>query len=86
MTANDVEQRRQPEASSKTVEVKRRALEIGFDVVGIASLDPNEHGAELDRWLAAGHAGTMTYLHRQAAKRKDPASIMPGATACAAKK
>ena len=80
MTANDVEQRRRAEASSKTVEVKRRALEIGFDVVGIASLDPNEHGAELDRWLAAGHAGTMTYLHRQAAKRKDPARIMPGAT------
>ena len=62
-----------------TVEVKRRALELGFDAVGIASLEPNQHGAELDRWLGAGYAGTMTYLHRQAAKRKDPARIMPGA-------
>src|SRR6185503_4113214 len=34
---------------------------------------------ELDRWLAAGHAGTMTYLHRQAERRKDPRLIMPGA-------
>ncbi len=67
-------------ASGSSVELKRRALELGFDAVGIASLAPNAHGAELDRWLAAGYAGTMTYLHRQAAKRKDPARIMPGAT------
>src|SRR5207247_420908 len=39
----------------------------------------NAHAAELDRWLAAGYAGTMTYLHRQAEKRKDPARIMPDA-------
>jgi len=67
-------------ASSRNVELKRRALELGFDAVGIAPLAPNAHAAELDRWLAAGYAGTMTYLHRQAAKRKDPARIMPGAT------
>ena len=66
--------------ASDSVELKRRALELGFDAVGIASLEPNAHGAELDRWLAAGYAGTMTYLHRQAAKRRDPARIMPGAT------
>jgi epoxyqueuosine reductase len=60
-------------------ELKRRAAALGFDAVGIASLDPNPHAAELDRWLAAGHAGTMAYLHRQAAQRKDPARIMPGA-------
>src|SRR5438034_11102434 len=62
-----------------TVEVKRRALALGFDAVGIATLEANAHAAELDRWLAAGYAGTMTYLHRQAEKRKDPAHIMPGA-------
>src|SRR5947199_212504 len=62
-----------------TVEVKRRGLALGFDAVGIATLEANAHAAELDRWLAAGYAGTMTYLHRQAEKRKDPARIMPGA-------
>src|SRR3989442_12556890 len=62
-----------------TVEVKRRALALGFDAVGIATLEANAHAAELDRWLAAGYAGTMTYLHRQAEKRKDPARIIPGA-------
>src|SRR5205809_7921469 len=67
-------------ASSRSVELKRRALELGFDAVGIATLEKNAHAAELDRWLAAGYAGTMAYLHRQAPKRKDPARIMPGAT------
>ena len=76
---NDVEQRRRTETSRNSVEVKRRALELGFDAVGIATLEPNAHAAELDRWLAAGYAGTMTYLHRQAEKRKDPARIMPDA-------
>src|SRR6266516_3486696 len=74
-----VAQRRRAEASRKGVEVKRRALALGFDAVGIATLETNAHAAELDRWLAAGYAGTMTYLHRQAEKRKDPARIMPGA-------
>jgi epoxyqueuosine reductase len=61
--------------------VKQRALELGFDAVGIAPLERNAHAAELDRWLAAGYAGTMAYLHRQAAARKDPARIMPTARA-----
>ena len=75
----NVEQRRRAEAARNGVEVKRRALQLGFHAVGIASLEPSAHAAELDRWLAADYAGTMTYLHRQAEKRKDPARIMPGA-------
>src|SRR6266480_3970658 len=66
-------------ASSSSVELKRRALAMGFTAVGVAKLEKNAHAAELDHWLAAGYAGTMTYLHRQAAKRKDPARILPGA-------
>ena len=64
-----------------TIEIKRRAAALGFAATGIARLEKNPHAAELDRWLAAGHAGTMTYLHRQAEKRKDPRVIMPGARA-----
>ena len=62
-----------------SAEVKRRALEVGFSAVGIAPLQPNAHADEFDHWLGEGYAGTMTYLHRQAAKRKDPRLIMPGA-------
>lgn len=61
------------------VEIKRRARALGFDAAGIAPLEPNPHAAALDQWLAAGYAGTMTYLQRQAEKRKDPRRIMPGA-------
>lgn len=62
-----------------SVELKRRALALGFDAVGIAPLDANPHADALDRWLEAGYAGTMTYLHRQRALRNDPRLIMPGA-------
>jgi epoxyqueuosine reductase len=72
---------RRAEALKSSVEVKRRARELGFDATGIAPLERNAHATELDRWLAAGHAGTMTYLHRQAEKRKDPRRIMPEARA-----
>ena len=60
-------------------EVKRRGMALGFDAVGVTTLEPNAHAPELDRWLEAGYAGTMTYLNRQAEKRKNPRLIMPGA-------
>ena len=78
---NTVEQNRRTKATSRSVEIRRRGAELCFSAVGIAPLDKNPHAAELDRWLANGHAGTMTYLHRQAEKRKDARKIMPGAKA-----
>src|SRR5258706_15387715 len=63
----------------QSVELKRRARALGFTATGVARLERNPHAAELDRWLADGHAGTMTYLHRQGEKRKDPRLVMPGA-------
>lgn len=77
MTAKDVEQRRQARASSK--DVKSKAIELGFSAVGVATLEPSIHGDFIDRWLAAGYGGTMTYLNRQARKRKAPQTILPGA-------
>jgi epoxyqueuosine reductase len=67
--------------TERSAEIKRRAAELGFSATGVAPLAGNPHAAELDRWLAAGHAGTMTYLHRQAEKRKDPRRVMPEARA-----
>jgi len=74
-----VEQHRHAETSRRTVAVKRRGLELGFDAVGVASLEPSAHADALDEWLAAGYAGSMAYLQRQADKRKHPARIMPDA-------
>ncbi|MGH7658796.1 MAG: tRNA epoxyqueuosine(34) reductase QueG, partial [Gemmatimonadales bacterium] len=60
-------------------EIRRRAEEMGFLAAGITDLSPNAHADRLDDWLARGYGGTMRYLHRQAARRKEPARIAEGA-------
>jgi epoxyqueuosine reductase len=63
--------------SDPTQAVKRTARDLGFDAVGVCDLAPIERSA-LRRWLERGHAGTMRYMHRQAAQREEPARIAPG--------
>ncbi len=60
--------------------IKGRALELGFDSVGIADLRPSPHASALLDWLNRGMAGTMEYMHRQADRRLYPAKIVPGAS------
>lgn len=59
--------------------IKARALDLGFTSAGITDLQPTPHGDALDRWLARGFAGTMRYMHRQAARRREPHRIAPAA-------
>ncbi len=59
--------------------IKAEAKEIGFVACGVANLSPSQWGNELQRWLDRGYGGTMRYLHRQAARRRDPAQIVPDA-------
>ena len=61
--------------------VKARARELGFLACGITHPGPSVHAHRLDEWLANGYAGTMRYLHRQAARRKEPQRIAPQARA-----
>ena len=70
-----------PRGDSMTIApaVKTRAHELGFIACGITHPGPSVRGDWLDQWLARGYAGTMRYLHRQASRRKNPASILPGA-------
>ncbi len=60
-------------------EVKRRARELGFDLVGIAGAGPSEYRDYLRNWLDDGQAGTMHYLAERFDERTDPAVYMPGA-------
>ena len=62
---------------SLAASVKARAAELGFLACGITDPGPSAHAGRLDAWLAAGYAGTMRYLHRQARRRKDPRLIVP---------
>ncbi len=59
--------------------VKARARALGFDRVAVGPATPPAHGDAFDAWLAAGHAGTMSYLARGREDRLDPARLLPGA-------
>lgn len=58
--------------------LKRRGLEEGFDLVGVATADRAETLDQLDRWLGAGmHAG-MSYMEKHRGLRADPRMLLPG--------
>ncbi len=59
--------------------IKSRALALGFSAAGITDLEAVPHGEVLRSWLAAGFAGTMGYMQRQATRRLEPATIVKGA-------
>ncbi|MBX3026085.1 tRNA epoxyqueuosine(34) reductase QueG [bacterium] len=73
---------RKPRAAATADELARAAKDaarrLGFHAAGVCDLAPIERDA-LRRWLDAGHAATMTYMHRQAARRREPARIVAGA-------
>src|SRR5688500_19922016 len=60
-------------------EVKRRAAELGFDLVGIAAAGPSRYRNYLRSWLDAGQAGSMGWLAGRFDERTDPAKYLPGA-------
>ena len=64
---------------SIALEIKRKGRDIGFDLVGIASVSPSKYRDYYRAWLDDGQAGTMEYLHRRFDERTDPAVYMPGA-------
>jgi epoxyqueuosine reductase len=60
-------------------EVKRRARELGFDLVGIAPAGPSPRRDYVRRWIDEGRAGSMEYLARRFEERTDSAVYLPGA-------
>jgi epoxyqueuosine reductase len=59
--------------------IKRKARELGFDLVGIAPAEPSAHREYVREWLDTGKAGTMDYLARRFEERVDPRTYLPGA-------
>jgi epoxyqueuosine reductase len=59
--------------------IRRDALDLGFDLVGVAPPGPYpEHEAYL-RWLDQGLHGEMGYMARNPEKRRDVREILPSA-------
>jgi len=62
-------------------DIKRKALEFGFDLVGITDACPidAEQINLFKDWLAAECAGQMSYMHRNFEKRINPAELLKAA-------
>ena len=66
---------------SLTDEIKNKAIESGFNLVGITDASPINAGqVELfAAWLNSGFAGQMDYMHRNSNKRFNPAELLDNA-------
>lgn len=53
--------------------IKRKAMALGFDLVGIARAAPSSRRPFVERWLDEGRAGEMHYLAERIDERMDPA-------------
>ncbi|PYS05240.1 MAG: tRNA epoxyqueuosine(34) reductase QueG [Acidobacteria bacterium] len=60
-------------------DLKQKAKDLGFDLVGVSPLGPFPEAVFYPKWLESGYAGEMQYLERQKAAKMEPASILPGA-------
>ena len=58
--------------------IEAYAHSLGFERIGFAPAQPPARADQFDQWLRAGKAGTMTWLNRSAAKRKDPRLVLDG--------
>jgi epoxyqueuosine reductase len=62
-----------------TDRVKLKARELGFQAVGVSRVTSDRPEApRLTEWLSRGNHSEMDWLGRTAAKRKNPALILPG--------
>ena len=62
-----------------TTEIKERARDLGFDLVGVASVEPSAHMDLYRTWIADGAHGDMGYLAREDAvdRRADLEATLP---------
>jgi epoxyqueuosine reductase len=66
--------------ASFTERIKQKALEIGFEKIGIVRAEPLEEESErLRTWLGKNFHGEMRWLEREPEKRSDPRLIFPAA-------
>lgn len=60
-------------------QIKARALDLGFELCGIAGVGEFDELGHLPSWLARGYAGRMSYLNRTARLRADVRRWLPSA-------
>lgn len=58
--------------------IKNHALELGFQAAGVTDTDLFVAEGHLQRWLAAGFQGEMTYMERHGTRRSRPRELVAG--------
>lgn len=56
---------------SLTDRIKHKALDLGFDLIGVAPAGRAVHADAYTAWVEAGHAGEMAYMARDPDRRQD---------------
>ena len=65
-------------AAQLSEELKRRARDEGFDLIGVAEATAlGRDVAAFDRWLAAGRQASMHWMERYRDRRADPTLLLP---------
>jgi len=68
-----------PPAQVSSTLLKAKALELGFDTVGVCEAVPAPHMDAYRKWLDRGNHGTMDYLVRHLSLKESPQQLLPGA-------
>lgn len=61
-----------------TRQIKDWGAELGFQKIGVADVDLQQHEAYLQRWLERDFHGEMDYMARHGSKRSRPDELQPG--------
>ncbi|MEM7008397.1 MAG: tRNA epoxyqueuosine(34) reductase QueG, partial [Thermodesulfobacteriota bacterium] len=64
---------------SFTKSIKNKALDIGFDLVGVSPVGQFPENQFYKEWLKSGFSGEMGYMERNQEKREDITKVLPGA-------
>jgi epoxyqueuosine reductase len=80
MNAAPENERDEARRARLTAAVKGRALELGFQKIGVVRAEVlTEERARLEEWLRRGHHASMLWMERGLERRTDPRELLPGA-------
>jgi epoxyqueuosine reductase len=66
------------DSAQLTAALKRKALDLGFELAGVCPAVSPPGAARLDEWLAAGYAGQMHYLPDRREAYERPQNVLDG--------
>ena len=61
------------------IEFERKAVELEFSAIGVASAQTSMLRKHIEEWLKNGYHGTMGWMERTKEKRLNPEEVLPGA-------